>query len=116
MNDEFYELIESAVDAAFEQDLFLLKCYHYLKYNKVKRREIQEFIDSVSAKNLALTISDLDAFLKGGRDNEHKQLKEAYGHLGKPKARKIRNYLHDILKDAKQYEIDRKPGRKKRSK
>ena len=45
MNDEFYELIESAVDAAFEQDLFLFKCYHYLKHNKVKRREIQEFID-----------------------------------------------------------------------
>ena len=39
MNDEFYELIESAVDAAFEQNLFLFKCYHYLKYNKVKRRE-----------------------------------------------------------------------------
>ena len=64
MNDEFQELIESAVDAAFEQNLFLFKCYHYLKYNKVKRREIQEFIDSVSAKNLALTISDLDASLK----------------------------------------------------
>ena len=39
MNDEFYELIESAVDAAFEQNLFLFKCYHYLKYNKVKRRK-----------------------------------------------------------------------------
>ena len=44
MNDEFYELIESAVDAAFEQNLFLFKCYHYLKYNKVKRREIQNLL------------------------------------------------------------------------
>jgi|TARA_B100000035_G_scaffold3909_1_gene3483 hypothetical protein len=116
MNDEFYELVESAIDAAFEKNLFLFKAYHYFKYNKVKRREVQEFIDSTTAKNVALIISDLEAYIKGGSDSYHKQLKEAYGHLGKPKARKISKYLHDILKDAKQYEIDRRPGRKKRSK
>ena len=44
------------------------------------------------------------------------QLREAYGHLGKPKARKISKYLLKILQDAWQYEIDKRPGRRKTSK
>ena len=44
----------------------------------------------------------------------HKQLREAYGYLGKAEARKIKNFLQSIIADACQYEYDRKPGRKKR--
>ena len=114
--EEFYELVESALDHAFEKDVYLFKAYSYLKHRKTKRREITEFIESSSAANLALTIADLDAYIKGGDGNYHKQLREAYGYLGKPKARKIRKYLYGILEDAWQYEIDKRPGRRKKTK
>ena len=114
--DDLYDLIEHAIDAAFEREMYLFKCYTYLKHSKATRAYVREFIHSSTAKELALVISDLDAYIKGGSDNDHQQLREAYGHLGKPRARKIRKYLYGILHDAIQYEIDRKPGRKKLSK
>jgi len=114
--EEFYDLVEHAIDGAFEKDMYLFKCYNYLKYIKATRKQVKEFIDSSTAAELALVVYDLEQYIKGGSDNEHKQLREAYGHLGKPRARKIRKYLHGILSDAWQYEIDRKPGRKKLSK
>ena len=114
--EEFYELVESAVDHAFVKDIYLFKAYQYLIHSKIKRVEIQEFIDSNTAKTLALTISDLDAYIKGGSDSYHQQLREAYGYLGKPKARKISKYLSQILIDARQYEWYKRPGRRKTSK
>ena len=114
--EEFYGLVESAIDAAFEKNMFLFKPYNYLTHSKIKRKEIQEFIESSTAGELALTISDLDAYVKGGSTPFNDQLREAYGHLGKPKARKISKYLLKILQDAWQYEIDKRPGRRKSSK
>ena len=48
------------------------------------------------------------------QDNEHKQLREGYGHIPKPQARKIKNYLYGILEDAWRYSRDRRPGRRKK--
>ena len=114
--EEFYDLVEHAIDGAFEREIYLFKCYQYLQHVKATRRQVREFIETSTAGSTALLVSDLDAYIKGGNDADHKYLREAYGHLGKPRARKIRNYLYSILKDARQYEIDRKPGRKKLSK
>tara|TARA_B100001250_G_C19357217_1_gene596044 strand:- start:51 stop:398 length:348 start_codon:yes stop_codon:yes gene_type:complete len=114
--DDIYDLVEHAIDYAFEREKYLFKMYRHLTYLKATRKQVREFIDSSTASELALVISDLDAYIQGGRDNEHQQLREAYGHLGKPRARLIRKYLYAILHDARQYEIDRKPGRKKLSK
>ena len=50
--EEFYELVESAVDHAFVKDIYLFKAYQYLIHSKIKRVEIQEFIDSNTAKTL----------------------------------------------------------------
>lgn len=110
--DELYELIERSIDVAFEQDKYLFRCYTYLKTNKMTRKKVREFIESSTATNVSLLVADLDAYIKGG----NKQLREAYGHLGKPRARKIKEYLYSILSDAWQYEKDRRPGRKKRDK
>jgi hypothetical protein len=44
----------------------------------------------------------------------HKQLREGYGHIPKPQARKIRNYLSGILEDAQRYNYDKRPGRRKK--
>ncbi len=60
------------------------------------------------------TVLDLEAYIKGGNDNNHKQLREAYGHIPKPQARKIKNYLYSILEDAWRYQRDRRPGRRKK--
>ena len=87
--DEFYELVERSIDCAFEQNKFYFKAYDYLKSRKVKRREITEFIQSSSADTLSQLCYDLDAYIKGGSDSEHRFIREAYGHLGKARARKI---------------------------
>tara|TARA_B100001029_G_scaffold47695_1_gene37803 strand:- start:2587 stop:2934 length:348 start_codon:yes stop_codon:yes gene_type:complete len=114
--EELYDLVEHAIDAAFEREIYLFDCLTYLKQMKATRKQTKEFIDSSTAGELALLVHDLDEYIKGGKDNEHCQLREAYGHLGKPRARKLKNYLHRILSDAWTYELSRKPGRKKLSK
>jgi len=91
-----------------------LKFYDYLKIKNVKRFEIEEFIQSRTANNISELVTDLDDYLKGGIDDQHKQLREAYGHISKPNARKIRNYLYNILEDAWRYSHDRRPGRRKK--
>ena len=114
--DDIYEMVDQAIDLAFKDDKFYFKCYNYLKDSKATRAYTRKFIDSPTAGGLALTISDLDAYVKGGSDSYHQQLREAYGHLGKPKARKISKYLSQILIDARQYEWYKRPGRRKTSK
>ena len=73
----------------------------------------KEFNESSTAKELTDIIYDLSEYIKGGKDGEHQILREAYGHLGKPNARKIRDYFNEILDDAKKYEKERRRGRRK---
>ena len=112
MNEEFYYLIERSIDVAFKDNKYLFRCYNYLLTSKTTRKEVREFIQSSTANNINGLVSELDGYIKGG----NKQLREAYGHLGKPHARKIKNFLETLLEDASRYEHDRRPGRKKRSK
>lgn len=116
MENTFHEVyfdVEKAIDLAF-QGHFVLKFYDYLKIKKVKRYEVKEFIKSHTANNLNFVILDLDEYLEGGSDNGHKTIREAYGHIPKPHARKIRNYLYNIIEDALKYDYERRPGRKKK--
>ena len=110
---DIFDLIEHAIDNAFEGQMNL-KFYDYLKDNKTKKHEIDSFITSSTTKELNDTIVELDEYLKGGADNEHKQLREGYGHIPKPEARKIRNYLQSFIDDAERYSNDRRPGRRKK--
>ena len=117
MKDDFenvYELIEHALELAFEGKM-QLKFYEFLKYRKTKKHEVDAFIDSSTAHEIADQVLELEEYLKGGADNQHKQLREAYGHIPKPKARKIKEYLYSILEDAWRYSRDRKPGRRKKN-
>ena len=106
-SSEMYELVEKSLDAAFEGK-FLMNFYLYLKSENYRRTDVMEFIDSPTAANISNTVMDLDAYIKGG----DKFLREAYGHIPKPKARKIKDYLYKILEDAWKYERDKRPGRK----
>ena len=110
---DIFDLIEHAIDNAFEGQMNL-KFYDYLKDTKTKKYEVDAFIESTTAAELSDLTLELEEYLKGGQDNEHKQLREGYGHIPKPQARKIKNYLYSILEDAWRYSNDRKPGRRKK--
>tara|TARA_R100000005_G_C4858387_1_gene121081 strand:- start:76 stop:432 length:357 start_codon:yes stop_codon:yes gene_type:complete len=112
---DIYDLIEHAIDNAFSGQMNL-KFYNYLKETKTKRHEVEAFITSPTANEISNLILDLDEYIKGGNDSEHKQLREGYGHIPKPQARKIRNYLECLLHDAERYSYDRRPGRRKKTK
>jgi hypothetical protein len=114
MKDDFenvYDLIEHAIEYAFQGKL-TLKFYEFLKYRKTTKAEIDSFLRSSTAKELAEEVVELREYIKGGRDSEHQQLREAYHHIPKPQARKIMIYLGNILEDAVRYSNDRRPGRR----
>lgn len=110
---EVYNDVEKAIDYAF-QGKFVLKFYDYLKVKGARKFEVEEFIESPTASNISNVVMDLDDYLEGGSDEIHKQLREAYGHIPKPEARKIRNYLYGILEDAWKYNHDKRKGRRKK--
>ena len=114
MKDELYDVVEKTIDYVFE-GRYMLNMYEYLKSSKVSRTVVDEFLMSCTATEVKNLVLDLEGYLEGGNDDIHKQLREGYGHIPKPRARKIRNYLYGILEDAWRYERDKRPGRKKRS-
>lgn len=111
---ELLDLVEKAIDHAFTKDKYLFKMYDYLKLNKFTKAEVEKFIKSPSAANITNAVNDLEEYLEGGSDKHHQLLREAYGHLGKPKARKIKEYLNGLLEDCQVYSAEKKPGRKKK--
>ena len=118
MKDDFenvYDMIEHAIELAFVGKM-QLKFYEFLKYRKTTRAEVDAFLQSSTAKELANEVVELQEYIKGGKDNQHQQLREAYHHIPKPQARKIRDYLACILEDAVRYSDDKRRGRKRRSK
>jgi hypothetical protein len=110
---EVYTDVEKAIDYAFNGK-FVLKFYDYLKIRKTKRSEVNEFIQSSTAIEIGDLVNDLEEYIEGGSDDIHKQLREGYGHIPKPQARKIKNYLCGILEDAGRYSYDKRPGRKRK--
>jgi hypothetical protein len=112
--EEVYSIVEQAIDYAFIKDKFTFNFYEFLKSNKATKKQVEDFIESATSANLNNIVMDLDEYLIGGSDDEHKQLREAYGHYPKPHARKIRNYLYKILEDAWKYEKEKKSRRKKK--
>jgi hypothetical protein len=116
MKDDFenvYHMIEQALELAFEGKM-QLKFYEFLKWRKTTKAEVDAFLLSSTAKELADEVVELEEYIKGGRDSNHQQLREAYGHIPKPKARKIKMYLYGILQDAVRYSNERRPGRRKK--
>ena len=105
--------VEKAIDFAFAENKFILDFYSYLKIKELKRVEAEEFLKSTTATNLKDIIQDLESYLN---DPQQLYLREAYGHLSKPFARKIKNYLEAIITDTKNYVYDKRPGRRPKTK
>ena len=110
---EIYGEVEKTIDYAFNHKFFL-NMYEFLKLKKARRIDAQEFGNSSTAKELRDIIKDLEDYIEGGSDEKHKQLREGYGHLGKPEARKIKNYLQGILDDAKRYGQERQSKKRRK--
>ena len=108
-----YDMIEHAIELAFDGKM-QLKFYQFLEYRKTKKVEVESFLRSSTVKEISDQVLELQEYIKGGADNDHKQLREAYGHIPKPQARKIKNYLSSIIEDAVRYQHDRRPGRRKK--
>ena len=118
MSDNFaevYYILEESLELAFKGQ-FVIKLYEYFQSRGVTKAEADQFLNSSTAKEIADVVVELTEYIKGGMDNDHKQLREAYHHIPKPRARKIRDYLACILEDAYQYSNDKRRGRKRRSK
>ena len=113
--DDVYDLAERALDVAILEKRFLFKIYPLLEHSKTTRKATLEFLESSTAKAIEDTAHDLEEYIKGGKDAEHTQIREAYHFLSKPEARKIVKYLRGIIDDAKRYEWDHRPGRRKKS-
>ena len=113
--EEVYYVIEQAIELAFEGK-FVVKLYEYFQVRGVSKSEAEQFLRSSTAHEIGSLIVELNEYIKGGKDNEHQQLREAYHHIPKPQARKIVAYLTCILEDAVRYSHDKRRGRKKHSK
>ena len=107
--EEFYDLVEHAIDCAFEKEMYLFKCYTYLKHIKATRRQVREFIDSSTAKELALLVYDLEQYIKGGSDNEHCQ--RSIWSFRKTKSKKVTKVFWYLMMHGNMNWIE-KPGRK----
>lgn len=116
-NNSFYDVyydVKVAIDKAFDGRQ-LINLYQYLESKGAKRDQVEEFLSSSTCTEIKNLVQDLSDYLEGGNDDTHKQLREGYGHLPKPEARKIRNYLQQMLDDAEKYHYDKRPGRRKKS-
>ena len=113
--EETYYILEESIELAFKGQ-FVIKLYEYFQSRGVTKVEADEFLKSSTAHEIGSLIVELNEYIKGGKDNQHQQLREAYGHISKPQARKIVAYLTCILEDAVRYSDDKRRGRKRRSK
>ena len=113
--EEIYYILEEAIELAFKGQ-FVIKLYEYFQSRGVTKAESDQFLKSSTAKEIADLVVELNEYIKGGNDSDHKQLREAYQRVPKPQARKIMNYLACILEDALQYSNDKRRGRNRRSK
>tara|TARA_B100002019_G_scaffold249721_1_gene229233 strand:+ start:1045 stop:1401 length:357 start_codon:yes stop_codon:yes gene_type:complete len=110
---ELITVVEKSIDSAFSGK-FNLDMYQYLKSINATKRDAREFLESETAKYINLTIYDLEDYIEGGSDEMHKQLREAYGYLGKPEARKVKDFLEGMIVGASKYEYDKRPGRRRK--
>ena len=113
--EEVYYVLEESIELAFKGQ-FVIKLYDYFQVRGVTKVEADQFLRSSTANEIGSLIVELNEYIKGGKDSNHQQLREAYHHIPKPQARKIRDYLSCILEDAIQYSNDKRRGRKRRSK
>lgn len=104
--DVLIDIVEKVVNDAMFAHKHTFKMYDYLIHNDLTKRDVVDFLKCGTAKNIKITLEDLDLLIEGGRSD----IKEAYPNWKKSEARKIRKYLKSIISDAEKY-TDRKSRR-----
>ena len=107
---DIYYIINIAIDDVFFREKYQLNFFQYLKSQNFKRKEVISFINCSLYTSILQQIEELDLYLDGG--DVAICVSESYGWMGKPRSRKVKEYLEEILDDAKRYEQSKKPGRK----
>jgi hypothetical protein len=113
MEEVFYD-IEKAIDFAFKEKKFVMNFYSYLKVKNARRVDVHDFKQSATAKNIQGLTEELELYVQGGQTDSAKLFREAYGHISKPEARKIINYLLGFINDCDRYIKDKNAKKKKR--
>jgi hypothetical protein len=107
MDTETLYDIERAVDYAFSEHKFTINTFAYLKVKNLRRVDAQAILRSSTVKHIQETIKDLDLYLQGGQEDNTVYVRQAYGYLSKPDARKIRNYLDEVIEGVKKFIKDK---------
>jgi hypothetical protein len=112
--EDIYDIVNTAVDIAFVNEKYQLNFFEYLKGENFKKEQVTIFIQSTLFTSIKDQVDELDLYLLGG--DSALMLREAYSWMGKPRARKVRDYLNNIMEDARKYEQSKRRGRKPGSK
>lgn len=115
MEEVFYD-VEKAIDFAFKERKFIMNFYSYLKVINARKIDAQRFKQSSTAINIKTLAEELQLYLEGGQSSDAKQLREAYGHLSKPEARKIMNYILGFIDDCDRFIKDKNAKKRRRAK
>jgi len=115
MEEVFYD-IEKAIDFAFKEKKFVMNFYSYLKVKNARKIDAQKFKQSLTAENIKILANELSLYIEGGQTSDARQLREAYGHLSKPEARKIMKYIIGFIDDCDKYIRDKNARKGKRTK
>lgn len=111
--EDIYHIVNQAIDLAFMQEKYQLNFFDYLKSENFKKDIIESFLISSLKISIDHQIEELDMYLIGGASAN--DLREAYSWMGKPRARKVKEYLEKILEDAIRYGKTKRKGRKPKS-
>jgi hypothetical protein len=112
--EDVFDIVNSAIDTAFTQEKYQLNFYEYLQGENLKKDEILKFIDSSLGVAITYQIEEIEMYLGGG--DRAAFVRESYNWMGKPRARKVKEYLEKIMEDARKYEQSKRRGRKPGSK
>jgi len=112
--EDVFDIVNSAIDTAFTQEKYQLNFYEYLQGENLKKDEILKFIDSSLGVAITYQIEEIEMYLEGG--DRAAFVRESYNWMGKPRARKVKEYLEKIMEDARKYEQSKRRGRKPGSK
>ena len=112
--EDIFDIVNSAIDTAFTQEKYQLNFYEYLQGENFKKDEILNFINSSLGLAIVYQIEEIEMYLEGG--DRAAFVRESYNWMGKPRARKVKEYLEKIMEDAKKYEQTKRRGRKPGSK
>ena len=60
---DLFDMVEQVIDDVFRNQVYTFNMYRYLRSNQVKRPVVDEFVDSVTVKNIQNSIDELDLYL-----------------------------------------------------